>query len=95
MRINEEVKNKSPEFDTVLITEDDIITKRGEVFENIQDCANVDGVLMDIEAVTIPEETLETNPDNPNDFLQTIFKTNIFLSSILEIFIMTNTMNQK
>ena len=61
-----DVKNESPEFDTVLMAEDAIITKRVEVFENIIDFAKVDGVLNDIEAVTIPEETLENNLDDPN-----------------------------
>ena len=51
---------------TYLSMEDAIITERGDVFANILDCANVDGVLNDIEAVTIPEETLENNLDDPN-----------------------------
>ena len=59
-----DVKNESPEFDTVLMTEDAII--RVEVFENIIDFAKVDSVLNDIEAVTIPEKTLESNLDDPN-----------------------------
>ena len=60
------VKNVSPEFDTDLSMEDAIITERGDVFENILDCANVDGVLNEIEAVTVPEKTLEIILDDPN-----------------------------
>jgi uncharacterized Zn-finger protein len=57
-----DVKNQSPKFDKVLITEDTITTGSEEVFENIIDCTNVNN----IEAVTITEELFETDPDYPN-----------------------------